>query len=99
MAKIPAPSAVNLGSIPGQRTRSHRPQLRSGATKFKKKKGGVLPVNLLKGEAVLRLNMFRTGFFVHIQFWCLGIGINADIPGQKALLPLVKGARPDPDAQ
>ena len=56
-------------------------------------------MNLLKGEAVLRLNMFRTGFFVHIQFWCLGIGINADIPGQKALLPLVKGARPDPDAQ
>ena len=38
VTKIPAPSAVNLGSIPGQRTRSHRPQLRSGATKLKKKR-------------------------------------------------------------
>ena len=38
------------------------------------------------------LNHFRAGSSVHIQFWCLGTGTNADVPGQKAALPLVKGA-------
>lgn len=35
---------------------------------------------------------FRAGFSVHIQFWCLGTGTQADAQGQKALFPLRKRA-------
>lgn len=38
------------------------------------------------------LKHFRAGFSVHIQFWCLGTGTHADAQGQKAPLPLRKGA-------
>ena len=36
--RLCAPNAGGLGSIPGQGTRSHKLQLRSGATQLKKKK-------------------------------------------------------------
>lgn len=38
------------------------------------------------------LKHFRAGFSVHIQFWCLGTGTQADAQGQKAPFPLRKRA-------
>ena len=38
MVKIAPPNAGGLGSIFGQETRSHMPQLRPGVAKLKKKK-------------------------------------------------------------
>ena len=57
--RLRAPNAGGLGSIPGQGTRSHRAQLRSGAAKqinvFLKKK----PILKLKINYALKKNDFH----------------------------------------